>query len=152
MFVDAKCKNCGLVAPFDYARDLMYCCYCGARLTRTDILLASDTPDTTPKDAPVNVAAAATPNLIVTYHSKHQDEPMLIIVCETKERISVLPEQTVSIRLSKGKHKVFFKMHNKQYLKALYIDENAISPIRIDASYGFCAKLDIKYPSSVLPN
>lgn len=152
MFVDSKCKNCSSIVPYDNARDLMYCCYCGARLVRTDILAASDIPDPVPVEETEKAAVSANPNIIVTYQSKHPDVPMLMIVCETKERISVYPGQTISLRMSKGKHKVFFKMHNKQYLRLLYVDPNAISPIRIDASYGFCAQLNIKYPSSVLPN
>lgn len=146
MFINSRCRNCGSIVPFDNARDVMFCCYCGAQLLRSDIIADNDAPVAA---VPVNNAAPG-PNLIVSYQSKYPDEPMIVIIVDTKESVSVYPGRPVAMHLRDGKQKLFFKLHNKTYIKPIVVDPNANGPIRIDASLGGVANINIQYPSAVI--
>ena len=150
MFVNSRCRKCGSTVPFDDTRELMYCCYCGAQLFRTDIIAGSPAPVPAPA-APKQANAVSGPNLVVSYQSKYPDEPMILIIVETKESVSVYPGQQVSLHINAGKQKLFFKMHNKTYIKPLSVDPNANGPIMIDCSLGGVAHINIQYPSAVVP-
>ena len=90
MFVNSRCRKCGSTVPFDDTRELMYCCYCGAQLFRTDIIAGTPAPVPAPA-APKQANAVSGPNLVVSYQSKYPDEPMILIIVETKESVSVYP-------------------------------------------------------------
>ena len=130
MLLDTKCPTCGAMMQFDDTRDVVFCPYCGGKVTKAPA--SSQT-------------SSGEPNLYISYNTNNSAVGMVSRIVSTGTKNTYINGQTLSFHLAPGNQTIILKIGRKNYSREIVIPPDNTS-VKIYASFNGRAQITIDQP------
>ena len=153
MLISMKCPSCGADMEMDDSRSEMYCNFCGGKVV--NMAQKFEVTQNINQNITQNVTVthkmdhSGEPNLIINYSSSRMDVMLVTRIADTGQKNTYQNGQSMTFRLTPGKHIIVLKIGMKNYNREVYIGDQ---PVRINASFNGRAYINIDQPQENVVN
>lgn len=148
--VNMRCPQCGAELSVENDITNAFCKYCGHEMVQdtSNISVSQDVNINQTVNVVHTIDRSNEPNLYINFMSVNPKIMLVTRIADTGQKNTYISGQTMTFRLTPGRHVVVLKIGKRNYNRTIFIPENN-QPVRINASFSGVANINIDQPEYV---